>query len=86
MTQSGQYGNTRAGGICFHDQHRVWRYGARTYDLTVTATGDATVIIVPATTISIDAAGIYTVIMRDPDPAVVGDTTGFILTDDFTAP
>lgn len=57
-----------------------------TYDLTVTATGDATVIIVPATTISIAASGLYTVIMRDPDPAVAGDTTGFILTDDFTAP
>jgi hypothetical protein len=57
-----------------------------TYDLTVTATGDATVIVVPATTISIDAAGIYMVIMRDPDPAVGGDTTGFIMMDDFTAP
>jgi len=57
-----------------------------TYDVTVTADGDATVIIVPAVTITIDAAGIYTIVMRDPDPAVANDTVGFILMDDFTAP
>ncbi len=54
-----------------------------TYDLTVTATGDATVIIVPAVTITIDAAGIYTVIMRD---LVLGDGADFIMMDDFATP
>lgn len=54
------------------------------YDLSITTTETTDVLI--SATITLVDGGVYTAVARDPDPAVMMDTAGLILLDDFITP
>ncbi|MGI9205507.1 MAG: DUF4397 domain-containing protein, partial [Woeseiaceae bacterium] len=68
-------------GVPFLADTGFGSFAAGMYDLTITETGTTTVVI--AATITLAEGGVYTAVARDPDPAVMMDTAGLILMDDF---
>ncbi len=70
------------GDVAFLDDTGYVSLAAGMYDVTVTLAGTTTVAIGPAT-IDVAAGGVYTAAARDPNPAVMNDSFGLILMDDF---
>lgn len=70
-----------AAGVPFQADTGFGSFASGMYDLSITETGTTNVAI--AATITLAEGGVYTAVARDPDPAVMMDTFGLILMDDF---